>query len=170
MNFEPQKDSPEELEANLTALLLGELPPQQAEALRQTIRQDENLRLLYERIKLTIDLVRETSASPAGQTQAQPASPKLSSARREKLLEQLKTVAPKEFKPRERLRAWLVPAAMAAGFVALLAVGIGLLGGIRPHAGRVSFTGESIVRLQEKELASKTRALDGQTASPLNPR
>ena len=166
MNFEPQKDSPEELEANLTALLLGELPPQQAEALRQTIRQDENLRLLYERIKLTIDLVRETSASPAGQTQAQPASPKLSSARREKLLEQLKTVAPKEFKPRERLRAWLVPAAMAAGFVALLAVGIGLLGGIRPHAGRVSFTGESIVRLQEKELASKTRALDGQTASP----
>ena len=126
MNFEAPQNPAEEMEAQLTALLLGELPPEQAKALREAMDRDKNLAELYARLKLAIDLVRETAVHPAQQTEPQPASPKLSAARREKLLQQFKTVAPKEFQFRRWAREWAVPVAMAAGFVALLAVGASL--------------------------------------------
>jgi len=37
MTFDPSKPVPEEFEARLTALLLGELPPDEAAALREAI-------------------------------------------------------------------------------------------------------------------------------------
>jgi len=62
-----------ELEARLTALLLGELPADEAATLRQAIEQDADLAKLYARLKHTIELVRETAASPAEQSADQPA-------------------------------------------------------------------------------------------------
>ena len=114
----PQK--PEEAEASLTALLLGELPHEEAAALHHKLAQDAELAALYERLKHTINLVRETIGTPAEQTADQPAPLKLSEDRRQKLLQHFKTVAPREFaRPRRRSMPWLVPVGIAAGFVIL---------------------------------------------------
>ena len=59
-----------ELEVRLTALLLGELPADEAAALRQAMEQDVELANLYQRLKQTIDSVREIAASPEEQTAA----------------------------------------------------------------------------------------------------
>ncbi len=123
MNPDTPHNSREELEAGLTALLLGELPPEQAAELRRAIEQDPALAALYQRLKLTIDLVRETAVQPAQQTAAQPAPLKLSEGRRQELLAHFKTLTPKEF-AQPRRQQWRLPvlaaaAAMLAGLLAL---------------------------------------------------
>ena len=121
MNPDFPPDSREALEARLTALLLGELPHEQAAALHQKLAQDTELAKLYERLKHTISLVRETIASPAAQATAPLIPLRLEEHHRQKLLLQFKTVAPKEFvQPRRRATRWLVPVAIAAAFVVVL--------------------------------------------------
>ena len=103
MNSDFPKSPREELEARLTALLLGELSEEEAAALRRAIEADVQLGRLYDRLKQTIDLVRATAARPAEQTAGQPAPLKLADQRRQKLFAHFKTVAPKEFaEPRRR--------------------------------------------------------------------
>ena len=122
MNPEMPQKPQDDLEASLTALLLGELPHEQAAALHQKLAQDAELAKLYERLKQTINLVRETVASPAAQTADQPTPLKLSDQRRQKLLQHFKTVAPKEFAPpRRRAMPWLVPVGIAAALVVSVA-------------------------------------------------
>ncbi|HXP59819.1 MAG TPA: von Willebrand factor type A domain-containing protein [Dongiaceae bacterium] len=125
MNPDLPHNSREELEASLTALLLGELPPEQAAELRRAIEQDAALAALHQRLKLTIDLVRQTAAHPAGQTAAPPLLLKLSERRRQELLAHFKTVTPKEF-ARPRRQEWRSPALVAAAavLVALLALAV----------------------------------------------
>ncbi len=60
----------EELEAKLTALLLGELPADEAFALGRSIEQDAELAKLYARLKETVGLVREATAIQAEQSAA----------------------------------------------------------------------------------------------------
>ena len=80
-----------------------------------------NLAALYERLKITIGLVRDSAAQPVAETSAQATPLKMSSDRREKLLAQFKTVAPKEFaKPTFRVSVLLQFAAVVA-ILALLA-------------------------------------------------
>ena len=113
----------EQLEARLTALLLGELPADEAAALRAEIGRDAELAALHRRLEHTIELVRETAADPVEQMAEQPAPLRLSEERREKLLAQFKTVAPKEFARKQpRYREWLVPAAAVAALVVLAAI------------------------------------------------
>jgi len=122
MNSNFPKDERSALESSLTALLLGELPHEQAAALHLKLAQDAELAKLYERLKQTINLVRETVASPAAQTADQPTPLKLSGQRREKLLQHFKTVAPKEFaRPRRSPMRWLVPVGIAAALVLIIA-------------------------------------------------
>src|SRR5713101_5273718 len=64
-------DPRQALEASLTALLLGELPPDQAEFLERAIAQDPALANQYERLKQTIQLVRETEVTTAKASAAQ---------------------------------------------------------------------------------------------------
>jgi len=121
MNPEMPQQPQDESDVQLTALLLGELPHQQAAALHQKLAQDAELAKLYERLKQTINLVRETLATPAAQTADHPTPLKLSEQRREKLLQHFKTIAPKEFlPPRRRGMPWLVPVGIAAAFVVIL--------------------------------------------------
>ncbi len=47
----PDKPSRDEIEAKLTALLLGELPEEEARLLRYTISQDPALAKLHDRLK-----------------------------------------------------------------------------------------------------------------------
>ncbi len=122
MNPELPPDNRAELEAKVTALLLGELTAEEAAALRQMMSQDAALAQLQERLKATLALVRETAATSAGELSKQPAPLKLSPARREALLAHFKTIAPKEFaKPRPRVISRVVEWAAVAAILLILA-------------------------------------------------
>ncbi|MEY2429926.1 MAG: Ca-activated chloride channel [Verrucomicrobiota bacterium] len=121
MNPDLPNNPREELEAQLTSLILGELPAEQAFALGRAIEQDAGLAKLYERLKQTIQLVRETEASPTEQTAAQPTPLKLSDERRQKLLQQFKTVEPKEFVEPSRRGMRLLEVAAAVAILGILA-------------------------------------------------
>src|SRR6266850_2241034 len=71
MNQDSPRNLREELEARLTTLLLGELPDDEAAMLRAAIERDAGLAGVYERLKHTIDLVRETAVSPMEEKGAQ---------------------------------------------------------------------------------------------------
>ncbi|HWW02356.1 MAG TPA: von Willebrand factor type A domain-containing protein [Candidatus Acidoferrum sp.] len=115
-------DPRQALEASLTALLLGELPPDQAAFLRHVMAGDPELAKIHQRLKQTIKLVRETETTPGTQPSAEQTALKLSDERRQELLQRFKTVAPREYaKPPERRVSWLVPVAVAALFMVLLA-------------------------------------------------
>ncbi len=116
----PQSDR-EQLEAKLTALLLGELPPHEEAALHRAMDEDPNLAELYDRLKHTIDLVCESATSPATETAPQPAPLKLSTERREKLLAHFKTIAPKEFVKPPRKRVPVLEMLVGVAAVAILA-------------------------------------------------
>lgn len=116
----PQNER-EQLEAKLTAFLLGELPPDEVVALCKAMDSDPELAALYERLKQTIDLVKESGADSSVQAREQAAPLKLPGEKREKLLAHFKTVAPEEFKKPRRPFGWLVPAAAAAALLFVLA-------------------------------------------------
>ena len=146
MNPEFPIDPRSALEASLTALLLGELPHDQAAALHQKLAQDAELAKLYERLKHTIALVRETVAAPA-QPPAEPLLPlRLAEHRRQKLLEHFKTAAPEELAPPRRSTAhWLVLVACAAGMMLILsALLVPSLGRREASSERVTMLGGSL--------------------------
>jgi autotransporter-associated beta strand protein len=125
MNPDSPQPSREEIEAKLTALLLGELPPEEAQLLRWAISQDAALAQLHDRLKATIGFVSEVAANPAETIPAQTAPLKLSDERREKLLAHFKTVAPKEFAPLVpplKKRREISPLLAMAAAIALIAV------------------------------------------------
>lgn len=124
MNPDLPKTPREELEARITALLLGELPPEQAATLRQAIGQDAELSKLHERLKQTIHWVREAQEAGNNETN-EPATPlRMSEERRQRLLAkfkvaELETVGASN---RSRRMPWYVPMAIAAMLVAMLAL------------------------------------------------
>jgi Mg-chelatase subunit ChlD/uncharacterized protein involved in exopolysaccharide biosynthesis len=121
MKPEKPRTPRQELEASLTALLLGELPAEKAAALQELMAKDTELARLYARLEQTVGMVRETAVPAEQGTQSAPS--KLSTKRREQLLANFKTVAPKEFTKPERRRIAARELAIAAGFVALIGVG-----------------------------------------------
>jgi Mg-chelatase subunit ChlD len=106
----PDQPSRGEIEAKLTALLLGELPDEEARLLRWAIAQDVELAQLHDRLKVTIGLVREVTVKP---TESVPL--KLSDERRKKLLAHFKT-------PRSKPSIWLRPIVSVPRFVTVLAL------------------------------------------------
>ena len=91
----PDNPSREEMEAKLTALLLGELSEEEARMLRWAISQDPALARLLGQLKRTIGIVREVSVKPAESDSAQGTPLKLSEERRKKLLAHFQTPRPK---------------------------------------------------------------------------
>ncbi len=122
------------LEAKVTALLLGELPPDEAALLRELIARDAGLAKLHARLKPTLALLRETIAT----AEVAPAPPmKLSPERREKLLAQFKTVTPKEFAPSPKNKIfWLFPLAAVASFILLASLTLPSLSRAKQKAQR----------------------------------
>src|SRR5262245_27853515 len=116
MNADAPQTPREALELKVTALILGELPADEAFALGRTLEHDTELRQLYERLQTTTRLVRETAKAPSQPTAAAPAPAapmRLNSARREKLLAQFKTIEPKEFEKEKKYKIrWLEVAAV----------------------------------------------------------
>jgi secreted protein with Ig-like and vWFA domain len=121
MNLDPEKTPRDEMEIRITALLLGELAPEEAAALRQAISQNPELQQIYQRLAQTIELV--TAASSTSSESAEQPRLRLGEEKRQELLQRFKTVSPKEFKPAvpkaKTLARW-VPYAIAACFVVLV--------------------------------------------------
>jgi Mg-chelatase subunit ChlD len=110
----------EELEARITALLLGELAAEEAASLRQAIAQDAELSRLHDRLRQAVGLVRETVTSPEQAALASPDAPKLSPDRRAALFTAFKVIRPKELRKAGRSRfAWRELVAVAAMIVIL---------------------------------------------------
>jgi len=144
-----------ELEAKVTALLLGELTDDEAANVSALIAQDPELARLRNRLALTLDFVRETSATPAGATPAQPAPLKISPERREKLLASFKTIRPKEFENARRQTSSLI------GLVATVAL-IGILASLllpRLSNGKISAKKRLELSQQAQEVATAPAAL-----------
>lgn len=121
MSTELPSDPREALEASLTALLLGELPEDQAAFVRQAMAQDAELTRRYEQLKQATEMIRLAETAPTPSPIEQPPVFRLSQQRREELLQRFKTVVPAEFRqPRRSTVRWLVPVGIAALFVALL--------------------------------------------------
>src|SRR6266571_8499203 len=139
MNPDFPRNPRDELEASLTALILGELPADQAFTLGRAIERDAELSKLYELLKRTIELVRQTAASPTDESVSQPAPLKLGDPRRQQLLAHFKTVAPKQFAaPPRRSTRWLVPLAAAAAVMFLAAITLPSLSKTKSRAQSIS--------------------------------
>ncbi|MEO8429227.1 MAG: hypothetical protein ABI651_19220, partial [Verrucomicrobiota bacterium] len=121
MNSDSPHSSREELEARLTALLLGELSAAEAAAMRRAIDQDAQLAQLYERLERTINLVHEAAASPIEPAAVPSTMLKMSEGNRQRLLQSFKTAAPKEFTaPHRREMPWFIPMSIAAVVIAMI--------------------------------------------------
>jgi hypothetical protein len=106
----PEQPSREQIEARITALLLGELPAAEADLLRWTISRDPELQKLHDQLKLTIGFVREAMKNPAGAPIERDTPMKLRLERRQTLLAHFKTARtlPPEPQPqRPQKLSWL---------------------------------------------------------------
>ena len=128
MNPEPPHLPSPDPEVRLTALLLGELPPDEAAAVQRDLTRNPELARLHARLAQTIGLVRDAVHGAADPAPAPASEPKLAPELRDSLLAKLKTVVLPAVTPRPRARRrpgfWL---AAAAGVAALLFLSAGLL-------------------------------------------
>ena len=95
MNPDAPQSPRDELEARLTALLLGELTADETASLRETLAHDAELSRLHGRLKLALELVRETALAPDSEAQGKPEPLTLAADRRETLQKLFKNPAPK---------------------------------------------------------------------------
>jgi len=121
MNPQSPRTPREEIEIRITAMLLGELLPDEAAALQTQIAADAELTALHARLRRAVGLLREASAIPE---QAAPPEPvQLSAERRAKLLAHFKGGAPAPtpfIVTPKRDWKWAVPLGLAASLMALL--------------------------------------------------
>jgi Mg-chelatase subunit ChlD/type II secretory pathway pseudopilin PulG/tetratricopeptide (TPR) repeat protein len=114
MNPELPNNPREELELQVTALLLGELNDAEAAAVREVIAKDPELQKFHDDFKQTIDLVREATVTE-GAPETEPAEPLTLSDARRKILRVAFTLPP--MKPGHR-----APRRVANRLIAALAV------------------------------------------------
>ncbi len=133
----------DEREIRLTALLLGELSPEAAAEIRQQLDtssplSDPQMVRLYGRLVRTLELVRETVVAPEQELLTSSEPPKLSAARREKLLYSFQVIRPREFTKPSRIN-WSEWGSLAAMMIGLLAVAGFIIGNHVPYeVGRAS--------------------------------
>jgi anti-sigma factor RsiW len=119
MNPERPETPREEIEVRVTALLMGELPPEEAAALSAQIARDPQLTALHAQLKQAIELLREATAIPEPSTLPSPA--KLSTDRREQLLAHFKGIVTMPVAPQPRRDwKWIMPLGLAASLIALI--------------------------------------------------
>jgi Mg-chelatase subunit ChlD/type II secretory pathway pseudopilin PulG len=162
-NFPPNPQ--EEQEARITAWLLGELPADEAARVRQEIERDPRLQTLRDQLSQTLNLLRETVATPAGETPASPVKLKLSQARREKLLAGFKTVRPQAFEKRKSRFTLLEIAAVLAGLGILATLLFPKLANLNSHGAQSAI----MVRLQMLDAAKKRWAADNNKPDSATP-
>ena len=123
MNPDTPQTPREEIEVRLTALLMGELAPDETAALQSLIAADPALAALHSRLARAVELLREASALPEHPTPPVPAQ--LSAEKRERLLAQFKTPAPASspmiVKPKWNWKPY-VPLSLAAALIGIIGV------------------------------------------------
>src|SRR5579862_6358781 len=150
MNSENPTDPRQALEPSLTALILGELPDEQARFLRQAIATDPELAKTFERLKKTTALIRETETPSAHEPVVLAEALRLSEARRQELLQRFKTVQPQQFRTQVRRRNSWVAAAAAALIITMMLTAVLL----QPLSKRKP---ESMAKLESPEATSLVR-------------
>ena len=121
----PDQPSREQIEARLTALLLDELPAEEAELLRWNIEHDPELKKLHDQLKLTIGFVREATKNPTGAPVEKETPLKMSAERRQKLLAHFKTERrPQELPWLKRLEIPSTSSLVIAAIVVLMICGL----------------------------------------------
>jgi Mg-chelatase subunit ChlD/anti-sigma factor RsiW len=115
----------EETEMRLTALLMGELSPEETSTLQAQMAADPRLAVLHARLRKAMELLREASALP--EQAAPPAPVQLSRERRERLLAHFKTAPPRATPTRitpmpRRDYSWAISMSLAAALVAFIGV------------------------------------------------
>ncbi|HOW64716.1 MAG TPA: von Willebrand factor type A domain-containing protein [Candidatus Paceibacterota bacterium] len=155
MNPDPPILPDEEREARITALLLGELTADEAEATRQAISRDPELAQLKERLRKTIQWVRETAADPIQESQAFSSASHLSPARRDALLRRLRQRDDPSIREISFRREWpwYIPASLAAALVCWLGITAVLL-----DTGSVKWS-RSSTRLAKNEKADSDHSV-----------
>ena len=118
----PEHQGPEEVESRITALLLGELESAEAMELEAAIERAPELARLRDRLRQTIDLVREATAPQPETASALPFAGQLSEPRRTELLKRFKVVPLVEGASRKQTRSWIIPIAAAAGLTVALSL------------------------------------------------
>jgi len=122
MNPEKPSLPPDDFESKITALLLGELAPAEAEAVQRAIAGDPALAAMRDGLHKTVSFVRAAVAGPNASATAFAAGPRLSAKRRRQLLRRFKKVVPAEHEPRSwRWWRWAVPMSAAAAVILLVA-------------------------------------------------
>jgi Mg-chelatase subunit ChlD/anti-sigma factor RsiW len=150
--------TPDDLEVRITALLLGELSPPDEAELRAAMDRDPALARLQARLQATIALVREVEAQPVATSPTQPATMKLSEARRQRLLQQFKTVRAHDLLPeitpsKWNLQRWLLPLGLAAVLVVVASLAI-----------------PNFAKARAKSMAASSYAVAPAAAAPLESR
>ena len=134
MNANSPEHEREELEVRVTAMLLGELDPSEAAEVGRAVETDPELAKSKARIERTIELIGEAVGERGATSNSGRDAPRLSDARRERLME---LFASRNVQSRRlRFRASMdraLPLSIAAAFVVLigfasLLVGVGSFG------------------------------------------
>ncbi len=152
----PPPPPPPEPEARLTALLLGELSPEETAAVHAELAARPDQVELLARLARTLPLVREAMRTPLASPSAAPSAPlRLSPQRRQSLLATFQKVTPlpasaASARPARRLSPWLALAALFA--VLLVAAGL-LLPALSPAKSKSTH----ISRLERQRLAEMER-------------
>lgn len=166
MNPDAPQPPPDEREARLTALLLGELPVAEAEALRAEIAADAELAKVFRRLSLAHELTRETVRSPEPKELAKPEPLQLSAERRAALLAKFKTppsnVVPLPKRERQPRFDWRELIAVAAMLVAV----VGAAGMLLPSLAKAKSKSQGFVGPQISDLPGQSAAMIAQTPLP----
>lgn len=162
-------------EARLTALLLGELSPEETAAVYAELAAHPEQVQLLARLACTLPLVREAvrgsatgAAADKAPTRPDPDRLRLSPKRRAALLAAFKTVPPTEFAPSSRAARrshthWL---ALAAVLTVLLAVSGGML---LPALSKAKARGQFVAQKSAERLAERAQPPAEAVSTPLAP-
>ncbi|HOK77924.1 MAG TPA: von Willebrand factor type A domain-containing protein [Verrucomicrobiota bacterium] len=153
MNANPPEHNREELEARVTALLLGELDASEAAEVGRAIETDPELAKSKARMERTIKLIKEAVGERGATDNACGDTPRLSDARRKRLRELFGSGNALSRRVRSRTSMdWAVPLGIAAAFVILmgfasLLLGVGSLGKAKARGARPSLVSSPVSRL-----------------------
>jgi Mg-chelatase subunit ChlD len=153
MNPDAPLPPPDAREARLAALLHGELPAAEAEALRAEIAADPALAALFRRLSLAHELARETIRSPEPKELSKPEPIQLSPERRAALLAKFKeTPANVMPLPAPARKAWPDRRELLALAAMLVAV-ITAAGAMLPALAKAKSKSSRVAALQAARMA-----------------
>ncbi len=150
---------PDDFESKITALLLGELAPDEARAVEQAIAADTALTALRDRLRTILPLVRQAVVGPDASAESCANGPRLSAERRSSLLRHFKVVVPRGFDlPRSRWHSWLIPMSAAAMLIVMASL-------VLPSFGKAKSKGRSIAYRHDAPQVALVTRLGSEPAS-----